>query len=411
MLSLKIVKGAELAEGVRAEMRLAEVPAQFTIGRDPGNHWPIPDSTLALSARHCAIVATPDGAVLRDLSTNGTFVNGAVTRLLGDHALQDGDRIDMGPYTIVVQGGAWPAAALPALAMVVAAQPALAIQPSAPPSTAPLRGGDPAAMLSGGSLARVGLTEILRNAPPPEASGLPMTKIRIAPRPLAATPAVAAPAVVAPAMVAPVMTAPVAPAPTAPTPSAAPATDLLAHLASGLGLPADALAGRDPAQAAAQVGALARAAISVLRQLLEQQAQGRRQIGSRAPALLPVRDVNPLRLASSPEAALLALLAPGADADAPLQRAATELASHQTRMMAAFRAAATRLGQDMAPASLQAALGAGAVQSAAPQAQLWALYTQLWQGLGLAPGQTWEQGFLEAALLHLAAAYDEPGKA
>lgn len=416
MLSLKIVKGVELAEGVCAEMRLAEVPAQFTIGRDPGNHWPIPDRTLAISARHCAIVATPRGAVLRDLSTNGTFVNGAVTRLLGDHALQDGDRINMGPYTIVVQGGAWPAAALPALAVVVAAQPALAIQPSAPASTAPLRGGDPAAMLSGGSLARVGLTEILRNAAAPEASGLPMTKIRIASRPLAATPVVAAPAVVAPALVAPAMPAPmmmasVAPAPTAPTLTAAPATDLLAHLASGLGLPADALAGRDPAQAAAQVGALARAAVTVLRQLLEQQAQGRRQIGSRAPALLPVRDVNPLRLASSPEAALLALLAPGADVDAPLQRAATELASHQTRLMAAFRAAATRLGQDMAPASLQAALGAGAMQGSAPQAELWALYTQLWQGLGLAPGQTWERGFLEAALLHLAAAYDEPGKA
>lgn len=97
MLNLKIVKGAELAEGVRAEMRLAEVPAQFTIGRAPGNHWPIPDRTLALSARHCVIAATPDGAVLRDLSTNGTFVNGAATRLLGDHALQDGARIGMGP--------------------------------------------------------------------------------------------------------------------------------------------------------------------------------------------------------------------------------------------------------------------------------------------------------------------------
>ena len=421
MLNLKIVKGAELAEGVRAEMRLAEVQAQFTIGRDPGNHWPIPDRTLALSARHCVIVATPDGAVLRDVSTNGTFVNGAATRLLGDHALQDGDRIGIGPYTIVVQGGAARAAraaempAVAAMAVVAAAQPAFAIQPSAVASTAPLRGGDPAAMLSGGGPARVGLTEILRNAPPPEASGVPMTKIRIASRPLAAplvvAPLMVAPVMVAPLMVAPVRVAPQASAPTPPAPITAAATDLLAHLASGLGLPADALAGRDPAQAAAQVGALARAAISVLRQLLEQQAQGRRQIGSRAPALLPVRDVNPLRLAASPEAALLALLAPGADVDAPLRRAATELASHQTRLMAAFRAAASRLGQDMAPASLQAALGAGGMQGSAPQAQLWALYTQLWQGQGLAPGQTWEQGFLEAALLHLAAAYDEPGKA
>lgn len=66
MISLKMVKGAEPAEGVRTEQRLPEPPQRFVIGRDPGAHWPIRDRTLALSARHCEIVATPAGAVPRE---------------------------------------------------------------------------------------------------------------------------------------------------------------------------------------------------------------------------------------------------------------------------------------------------------------------------------------------------------
>ncbi len=53
MFRLRIVKGAEHAEGVQAEARLPDVLTRFTVGRDPANHWPIPDRTLALSARHC----------------------------------------------------------------------------------------------------------------------------------------------------------------------------------------------------------------------------------------------------------------------------------------------------------------------------------------------------------------------
>jgi predicted component of type VI protein secretion system len=172
-----------------------------------------------------------------------------------------------------------------------------------------------------------------------------------------------------------------------------------------MGLAPGALEGRDVQQLATQVGALARAAVTVLRQLLDQQAQGRRQLGSRAPALQAVRDANPLRLAATPEAALLALLAPAANPEAPLQRTAAELLAHQGRVMAAFRSAAERMGKDMAPGSLEAVLPGDADSEQA--ARLWQLYTQLWQGMGMAPDQPWSAGFVEAALMHLSAAYDE----
>jgi len=438
MISLKMVKGAEMAEGVLTEQRLPEPLQRFVIGRDPGAHWPIPDRTLALSARHCEIVATPAGVVLRDLSTNGTFVNGAAARLSGEHRLHDGDRFELGPYTIVVQGEL-PRAATAAPPAAPAPPAPAAPRSPAVDSTAPLRGGDPAAMLASAAPAREGLTEILRAAPPAEDESVEVTKIRLAPkgagapaaRPAGSAPgpgpgpgpgAVAAAAAAAsgaadPAAASARPAAPVAPpahaVATAAAP-AAPADAVLAALAAGLGLPADALAGRDPAQAAAQVGALARAGVTALRQLLEAQARERRQIGSRAPALQAVRDVNPLRLAATPEAALLALLAPGEDSAAPLQRAGAELAAHPQRLLAAFGGATQRLGEEIAPDALQAALPtSGAAETAAQQqarhAQLWALYTQVWRGMGLAPGQPWPQAYAEAAALHLAAAYDAQG--
>jgi type VI secretion system FHA domain protein len=398
MFTLKMTRGAELAEGVRAEMPLPEALTRFTIGRDPANHWPIPDRTLAISARHCELVAAGSRVLLRDLSTNGTFVNGSSTRLVGDHVLKDGDRIELGPYAISVRGVGVHAGAVRDADVTV--HIATTAPPPAPPVAAPLRGGDPAAMLAAGAPARVGLTEILRAAPPAEASDLAVTKIRLAPK--SGPAALPAPA---PAPTLPIPLAPTAPAPLPPAPSPAPVDPLVAQLAAAMGLPAEALAGRDAAQAVAQVGALARAAVGALRLLMEQQAQSRRQLGSRAPALHAGREVNPLRLAATPEAALRLLLAPGADVQVPLQRAATELMAHQDRLSAAFRGATARMGQEMAPAALEQALGR------ADPAQLWALYTQLWAGLGLTPGQPWPTGFVEAAALHLATAYDELGKA
>lgn len=418
MISLKLVKGSELAEGVRTEMQLPATPPRFVIGRDPTAHWPIPDRTLAISARHCEMVAAPGGLLLRDLSTNGTFVNGSTVRLAGEHTLHDGDRIELGPYTIVVQSGLPRPAAVPGRATDTPAPP-----PPPPPhpapalpveATTPLRGGDPAAMLgsAAGAGPRLGLTEILLASAPLVDESLEVTKIRMAPKPMpkADRPAGATPM---PAVTAAGTAAAAGPTAT-PATAAAPAASepLTTHIATALGLPADALAGRSAAEAATQVAALARAGVIALRTLLEQQAQARRQIGSRAPALAAVRELNTLRLAATSEAALQALLAPGADATATVQRAADEVAAHQARLLAAFRAAAVRLGEEIAPASLQSALGATATAPApAQQAQLWALYTQVWQGLGLAPGQPWAQGFQEAALMHLAAAYDEAGKA
>jgi type VI secretion system FHA domain protein len=440
MLSLKLTQGVDLVEGVTVDMRLPEPLTRFSIGRDPSNQWVIPDRTLAISARHCEIVATPAGPALRDISTNGTFVNGASTRLNGPHLLRDGDRVALGPFQFTVIGPKLATASAPMpLPELTGAPP----PPARLPATPTYRGGDPAAMLAPGAAQaqRPGVTEILRSAPPPDDSSVDLTRIRVAPpkardaggertppptlRPVPAPPtAVTTPTPVPPPpAAAATLTQPMPlermtpPPPVAPPPGPASSSaeagsgpDRTLHaLAAGLGVDASAWAGRDPAEVAEHAGALARHAVAALMQLLQQQAAARRQIGSRAPALVAVREVNLLRVASSPEAAVNALLAPGADVAGPLQRAASELSAHQDRLMAAFRGAALRLGEELAPDSLDAAVGGSG--GAAQTAQRWELYKSLWQGLGLAPGQPWSKGFLEAALLHLAASYDEQGKA
>ena len=69
------------------------------IGRDAGNAVQL--SLPEVSKRHAALQHTPKGWSVRDLdSRNGLFVNGRKVR---EAMLQDGDRMMIGPYTLVFQ--------------------------------------------------------------------------------------------------------------------------------------------------------------------------------------------------------------------------------------------------------------------------------------------------------------------
>ncbi len=384
MYHLTLIRGAELAEGVAPEAQLPEPLARFAIGRDPANPWPIPDRTRAISARHCEIVATPAGPALRDLSTNGTFVNGAPLRLQGEHLLDDGDVFELGPYAIRVSGprrASGTAQPLPAQAAATShVAPAPTSRTPGVFDTAPLRGGDPAAMMAAAANAQAapwGLTEILRSSPPAaDDADIDVTQIRVAPKAAVTHPAPGERS---------------APAPSAAA-SAVPAQ-----------APAPSVAAPVPTAPTPPVESLAVAAVHTLRQLLDHQAQVRRHLGSRTPHGAALRAVANLRLPASPQAAVQALTAPGGDAAATLQCAADELVAHQDRLLAAFRTAAQRLAADLSPRALQAALGPAG--NDAQKARLWDLYTHLWQTLGTA-GDDGDQGLIDTALHHLALAYD-----
>ncbi len=262
MWSLKVVRGSELAEKPIAEWRLPQPLHSVTIGRDPASDWMMADRMVAISARHCEIVDSPMGPVLSDLSTNGTFVNGATSRLLGPHWLRDGDRLELGPFEVLVSGPPMPprpARALSPPATVTATPRSAGVH-----ATAPQRGGDPAAMLAGGSNGeQQGLTEILLAAPPSVDSGLDLTRIRAVPAAPRVPAAGAAPPAVAPAAAA------AQPGSKPPSPAAAPtlpaaAAALSQALARGLGVPVSALEGQDLLQLVEQLAVAARAAHAAL---------------------------------------------------------------------------------------------------------------------------------------------------
>ena len=102
----------------------------IVVGRSRNCDWHLPDPTNAISSRHCEIRRDGDSWLLKDISTNGTFLNGAATRIEGEHRLAEGDLIRIGHYEIEASLGE-------AKTMVTPAEPAAAPAPSLVPEPTP----------------------------------------------------------------------------------------------------------------------------------------------------------------------------------------------------------------------------------------------------------------------------------
>ena len=76
-----------------------------TIGRVNSNDWVLPDAEKLVSSRHANVRYSGGVFYLEDASTNGTYLNSADRRVPKESAaaLQDGDRILIGDYQILVQ--------------------------------------------------------------------------------------------------------------------------------------------------------------------------------------------------------------------------------------------------------------------------------------------------------------------
>lgn len=386
MLSLKLVRGAENAQGVRAMVNVPADQARFVIGRDPSCDWPIADKQLALSARHCEIVRIEGRQVLRDTSTNGTFVNGARERLPADHLLRHGDRFALGTYLVEV-------------AVVADAPVAAARSPVSTVPAAPRRGGDPAAMV-GADWERAGAS--VRSSSPPADMKTGLTRIsKPPPKQPGGEPAL---------MVKPPRTEGAAGVhdsgvpPREPVRRAPPGTtDVLQRLAGGLGVPVEALGSAEPAVAAERIARLLRVAVLALHRQMAAQGRQMHDMGSSGVQALARSEAARLRTAPGPEEAIGALLAAGEEAEAVLVRAHSELGQHAQRLLAASGAASARLGEQLAPATLERSAEGGG-----DTARLWKIYSSLWTALGIGAGKSWPAAFSEAACAYLAAAYDDP---
>ena len=397
MFLLKLVRGAERASGVNTLVHVHSQVARFVIGRDPKCDWPIPDRELALSARHCEIVRVGGQQMLRDLSTNGTFVNGSRKRLAGDHVLRHGDRFGLGSYLVEV-------------ALVTdTGEP---LQPTPPRTRLVPRGGDPAAMagpdwqqadaemgvnIGAPSLemhsgfTRISkpwldtsaeqLSSVFATVPNVRAEGFEETGAESEVAPLAAS------------------TTPG----TMTVPANIAAADVLQALAAGLGVAPGSFGTAHPVQAAQRLARLLRVAMYALHHQLSLQSRQMRELGSRGTAALASSPAARLRMAAGPQDAVGALLASsGQEGEAMLVRAHGELGQHSQRILAAFETTCQRLAEHLDPHALEQLAQAGD-----DPARMWRTYGALWKAMGQAADKSWPEGFIEAAFTHLATSYDE----
>jgi type VI secretion system FHA domain protein len=97
-LTLAIRNVAGLDNGMPVEFVLHRRGA--VIGRSPTCDWSLPDPRNHISSRHCEVAFDGQHYVLTDLSTNGTFLNGASERLAAPHRIAEGDVLQIGQYEV-----------------------------------------------------------------------------------------------------------------------------------------------------------------------------------------------------------------------------------------------------------------------------------------------------------------------
>ena len=100
-LRLRITNMSSLPDGGPLEVSVA--PGEILeVGRDSGIGWSLPDQRRFISSRHMELRFEKQQWWLYDISTNGTFVNGAASRVKSPYALQAGDQLQVGHYSVEV---------------------------------------------------------------------------------------------------------------------------------------------------------------------------------------------------------------------------------------------------------------------------------------------------------------------
>jgi type VI secretion system protein ImpI len=356
------------------------------IGRDQYLDWTLPDPSRVISGKHCEIRWHDSAYWLHDISTNGTFLDGADSRLKAPHRLCNGDRFAIGHYIILATLDGETTDANPAATPAAApsydeiwnpvgevAPPIDPKQLKAPRDLQPVKADflewavDVPSSYTPAPSRAPAPPQLKSNIPeddmlwaqgapkpqPPEPEVVPMPHPR---RPVWVTgepsgPWGAAPPAAQSAMPADAKaTAPAPPATgavsltpsdrTAPERLATPPRELrdssaigaddavmpdfIRLVSRGAGLPEDALSARDPAQLAEEIGRLIRLFTENTRQLLEARQQAKRLARSSDQTMVQALDNNPLKFAPTAEDAMRIMFGPPTRSYLDARRAFTQ---------------------------------------------------------------------------------------
>jgi type VI secretion system protein ImpI len=436
------------------------------IGRDQHLDWTLPDPTRFISSKHCEVHFRDGGYWLHDVSTNGTFLNGADHRMRGPHRLRDGDKLVIGQYVVGVSLDSDGAVApgIPAGFGAPVLQQHAGYQELwtndrevAPPI-------DPQQLKIAREAARPvnpGFLDWAAGVPEPDA--LPVQRpssrtpkdrpdqgdmswangSRPAPAPVEPPPAVPAPRrplwtesdVSGDDPPAPAQRPAPAPAPP-PQFSPAPArpveaekiaiqpvaindsraTDAAAsrafarQLAKAAGLPEDFFANKNPDELSEQLGVILRMTVENLMVLLQARNEAKRLTRSTNQTMIQAAENNPLKFCPTPEEAMRIMFGPPTrsylDARGAFGQGFNDLKSHQLKTYMAMQRAVTRLIADIAPEAIaQDIQEPPGVMSwlRSRKSRLWDAFTIRWKAhLGRDAGAP-----IDAFMLHFGDFYDD----
>jgi type VI secretion system protein ImpI len=444
------------------------------IGRDQYLDWTLPDPSRFISGKHCEVRWHDGSYWLHDVSTNGTFLDGADSRLKAPYRLKNGDRFCVGHYIISAaidgeEADARRDAPAPAAspdyqnlwAPTGESAPPIdprelkpprdmkpvrpdfldwaidvpEAQPAPPPPPSPRPPGQPSLWDTPARPATDDMTwaQGAQKPPPlePEVPPVPQPRrpVWVSSEPegpwAAKTPTPAAPP-------APVQHAPPPPpslrsvdgpeadvlaaahalstaASSRPAPDGAAMADFVRLFARGAGLPEDALAARNPAELAEQLGQLMRLVAENMKQLLDARQAAKRLSRSSNQTMLQALNNNPLKFSTSLEEALVRMLGPPTkgylDGRRALAQGFDDLKSHQFKTFAAMQQALQlTLGEfdpDVIENTSATDRGIGGLVGSR-KARLWDIYVARWR----ARTQNQADGMLRAFMDYFAECYD-----
>jgi type VI secretion system protein ImpI len=449
-LTLKVENETSLPDGGPLSVTIRGKRG-IDIGRDSHLDWTLPDPTRFISGKHCEI-RFKDGAYwLCDVSTNGTFLNGADQRMHAPHLLRSGDRFVIGNYIVAanvedeVESGA--------------TAPQGIITPDTPRSTNyqelwTNEGSIPppidSKQLKTVELKQSGRSDFLDWAAdipsPVEASPLPAQV-----RPVNASddpdwawtsgpPSQASPPPAIPVQI---------PTPrrrsrneqedapwdeelsllaertsAAKMPSAVPTKSVVAtiaaaepfefqqQLAKSAGLPENFFEQKDAAELAQQLGEVLRLVAENLMQLLSARAQAKRLARSSSHTIVQATENNPLKFAPSAQDALHIMFGPATKSYLNAQRAIEQgfedLKRHQIKTYSAMQHAVRLLMADFGPQSIEQSIAEdhGITRLLTSRnAKLWEAYVARWR----AKVREGDFGPIEAFMLYFAEYYEREG--
>jgi type VI secretion system protein ImpI len=383
------------------------------LGRDTHLDWTLPDGSRIVSGKHCEIRFKDGGYWLRDVSTNGTFVNGSLFRLDAPYLLRDGDRLKIGPYTIAVsvQGSDGPgrseapASSAPAVSVRETFE-----QAEAPDNRAACQVRKPPTRLPD----FLNFDAFIEPAKAPDRSeAAPQQADSWLTAPAAPSVGMTTQAVPTASHPAPVLSAPL-PAGVAQTAALAPqamVTDvaLLRRIARAAAIPEHVLAGRDPNTLADEIGLFIRLTAQNLAQMLSSRAESKTLMRSSSRTMVRAIENNPLKFTSSVEEALAIMFGGPTrqylDMRRTIEKSFSDLKTHQVLTYGAMQDALDALFEDLAPERIDHSVepedGLGRFV-ASRKAKLWDIYVDRWR----VKTKRADGRLLEAFMALFAEAYD-----